>query len=216
MTAEELSRLLEELMALPAEPEWLEFKEAKSSYGFDDLGRYFSALSNEANLKAQPAGWLVFGVTDKPPRRICGTNYRADRPGLDKVQKGRPLTQDEFRSLKSQKLVEGRRPNLFVSAEVAAATETKAEYIRKRAFDKAHFKEMVLAYLLEYGEVKREEIDRLLFDKVSDALSEEQKKQFVISLLQAMRRDGSIRLVGGKRGRGARWELCKPPAEASD
>lgn len=57
---------------------------------------------------------------------------------LDKVQKGKPLTEDEFRSLKTKKLVEGRRPNLFVSAEVAAATETQAEYIKKRAFDKDH------------------------------------------------------------------------------
>ncbi len=59
---------------------------------------------------------------------------------LDKVQKGRPLTDDEFKSLKSKKLVEGRRPNLFVSAAIAAATETEAKYIKKRAFDKEHYK----------------------------------------------------------------------------
>ena len=66
---------------------------------------------------------------------------------LDKVQKGKPLTDDEFKSLKAKKLIEGRRPNLFVSAEIAAATETKAEYIKKRAFDKEHYKKMVVAYL---------------------------------------------------------------------
>lgn len=49
---------LRELMALPAETEWVEFKEAKNNFDFDDLGRYFSALSNEANLAGQSGGWL--------------------------------------------------------------------------------------------------------------------------------------------------------------
>ncbi len=44
---------LHELMGLPAENEWIEFKEAKNNFDFDDLGRYFSALSNEANLNGQ-------------------------------------------------------------------------------------------------------------------------------------------------------------------
>ncbi len=62
---------------------------------------------------------------------------------LDKVQKGKPVTDDEFKMLKKKQLIEGRRPNLFVSAEVAAATETQADYIRKRAFDKQHYMKMI-------------------------------------------------------------------------
>ncbi len=128
---------------------------------------------------------------------------------LDKVQKRRPLTQREFKSLKSQKLVEGRRPILFVSAEVAAATDTKADYIRKRAFDKTHFKEMVLAYLRKYGEAKRSEIDRLLLDKVSDALTPKQKKQFITNLLQQMLQEGAVTADGWTRA--AKWVLSNPP-----
>ena len=85
MTPTEFQAKLEELMTLPTETEWVEFKEAKNNYDFDNLGKYFSALSNEANLKGQPAGWLVFGITDKPPRQVCGTNYRPDRPSLDSL-----------------------------------------------------------------------------------------------------------------------------------
>ena len=51
---------------------------------------------------------------------------------LDKVQKGKRLEDGEFKSLKAKKLVEGRRPNLFVSAAVAAATDDKEAYIRNR------------------------------------------------------------------------------------
>jgi ATP-dependent DNA helicase RecG len=124
---------------------------------------------------------------------------------LDKVQKGRPLTDDEFKSIKRKKLVEGRRPNLFVSAEVAAATGSKADYIKRRAFDKEHYKKMVVAYLEEFGEARREEIDRLLVDKLSDMLDEEQKLNFVTNLLQELRREGIIRAEGSKRW--AMWRL---------
>ena len=86
MTPAELQQKLNELMALPAETEFVEFKEAKLNFDFDDLGKYFSALSNEANLKGQSAGWLIFGVTNKPPRQICGSNYRLTQPGLDKLK----------------------------------------------------------------------------------------------------------------------------------
>ena len=51
------------------EYEIVEFKEAKGAYkgGFDTdkIGRYFSAISNEANLRQQQYGWLVFGVGEQ-------------------------------------------------------------------------------------------------------------------------------------------------------
>lgn len=74
---------------------------------------------------------------------------------LDKVQKGKPLTDEEFKSLKSKKLVEGRRQNLFVSAEIAAITDNKESYIRNRAFDRDYYQELVIAYLKKYGEATR-------------------------------------------------------------
>jgi ATP-dependent DNA helicase RecG len=102
---------------------------------------------------------------------------------LDKVQKKQPLTDVEFHSLKRKGLVEGRRPNLYVSASVAAATETKADYIRKRAFDKQHYIKLVQEYLAKFGRARRPDIDRLLLDKISDALSQEQKRHFITNLL---------------------------------
>lgn len=56
---------LDELRALPAETEWLEFKEAPQSIDIDDLGRYVSALSNEANLHGRRSGWMILGVKDR-------------------------------------------------------------------------------------------------------------------------------------------------------
>jgi len=132
---------------------------------------------------------------------------------LDKVQKGRALSDDEFRLLKRKHLVEGRRPNLFVSAEVAAATESKADYIKKRAFDKDHYKRMITEYLKQFSAATRPELDKLLLGKLSDVLEDDQKRNFITNLLQEMRRNGIIQPVRGKRGKGAKWELCKPGLE---
>ena len=57
------------------EEEIIEFKQADKSFKMDDIGRYFSAISNEANLSGLQHGWLVFGVNNKT-RKIVGTDYR--------------------------------------------------------------------------------------------------------------------------------------------
>lgn len=64
------------------ENEVVEFKEASNDYDTDKIGRYFSALANEANLRDTDAGWLVFGVNNKT-REVVGTNYRPERERLD-------------------------------------------------------------------------------------------------------------------------------------
>ncbi len=75
MNQAELSLKVQELLKLPAETEWVEFKRAENEFHFSKLGQYFSALSNEANLKREKCGWLIFGVDDKT-RKVLGTSYR--------------------------------------------------------------------------------------------------------------------------------------------
>ncbi|RUT01253.1 transcriptional regulator [Dulcicalothrix desertica PCC 7102] len=58
---------LEKWLNAPAETEFLEFKEAKQQYDTTKLLRYCVALANEGG------GYLVLGVTDKPPRRVVGS-----------------------------------------------------------------------------------------------------------------------------------------------
>ena len=61
----DIEEVLEELRSIPIEGECIEFKEAKKDFSFDQLGKYFCALSNEANLKNKRYSWLVFGIKDK-------------------------------------------------------------------------------------------------------------------------------------------------------
>jgi ATP-dependent DNA helicase RecG len=63
------------------ENEVVEFKGVGDSYSTDRIGRYFSALANEANLSGAAGGWLVFGVHDKT-RQVIGTDYREDAERL--------------------------------------------------------------------------------------------------------------------------------------
>lgn len=85
MTSTEPISIFYELINLPTEKEWIELKEAKRTYDFNKLGQYFSALSNEANLKGKPFGWLIFGV-ENDKRRIVGTNFCQNRPDLDRLK----------------------------------------------------------------------------------------------------------------------------------
>lgn len=112
---------------------------------------------------------------------------------LDKVQKRKRLSEQEYKFIKSKQLVEGRYPNLFVSSHIAAVTGDKTAYIRNRAFDDSHYKKMIISFLTEYGSASRKDIDNLLLDKLSDALDEQQKKNKVRNLIYALaKRDNSI------------------------
>lgn len=72
---------------------------------------------------------------------------------------------------------------------------------------------MVVAYLTKFGEAKREDIDKLLIDKLLDALDEAQKRNFIHNLLQDMRKDGVLDREGTSRW--TKWRLAKAPKEAS-
>ena len=78
MTEQELHKKLNQLRNLQAENEIVEFKEAKSGYDFSKLGKYFSALCNEANMQKVKCAWLVFGVENNE-HKIVGTNFRTKR-----------------------------------------------------------------------------------------------------------------------------------------
>lgn len=84
MTAIDLQETLSLLLA-SSENEVVEFKEAKNNYDFNKLGKYFSAISNEANLGVITCGWLIFGVRDKD-HAIVGSTYKAIRKELDKLK----------------------------------------------------------------------------------------------------------------------------------
>lgn len=68
-----------------SENEVVEFKAAANSFDVDELGRYFSALSNEANLREHDFAWIVFGIENKT-HEITGTHFKEGEKTLNKLK----------------------------------------------------------------------------------------------------------------------------------
>ena len=68
-----------------SESEVVEFKKAENNFDFDDLGKYFSALSNEANLRGLDFAWLIFGYDEKR-HEIVGTSYKNGESALNNLK----------------------------------------------------------------------------------------------------------------------------------
>jgi ATP-dependent DNA helicase RecG len=73
-----------------AETERLEFKEARQSYEKEKLLKYCIAIANEGG------GHLVFGITDKLPRRVVGSQAFPSQSSLNEI-KSRILEKLRFR-----------------------------------------------------------------------------------------------------------------------
>lgn len=122
---------------------------------------------------------------------------------LDKVAKGKILEEHEIKELKAKELIEGRKPNFFISATVAKVTGDKADYIKQRGIDDAYCQKMILEYLKKFGEGKREDFEKLLLDKLSDVLTVDKKKNKIRNILQKMKQEKMI-FPEGKN-----WKMSK-------
>lgn len=127
---------------------------------------------------------------------------------LDRIQKRLPLPDAAAARLKREGLIEGRKPNFYVAAHVAKVTGNQSAYIRNRAFDDAHYKDLILAYLKQYGSASRADLEGLVLDKLSEVLDKEQRRNKFRNLLYAMsRKEKTIVKTGGKRK--GQWELAR-------
>ncbi len=72
-TLEYLKSLLIELIKLPNETEWLEFKHNRAVA--EEIGEYISALSNSAALYGKPSAYMIWGVDDKT-HDVLGTTFK--------------------------------------------------------------------------------------------------------------------------------------------
>ena len=127
---------------------------------------------------------------------------------LDKVQKGLRVSAEAAKRLKAANLVEGRYPNLIVAGRVAAATGEKARHIRHRGFDSQYYRDLIVALVREHGPVSREDIDRLLLDKLPEVLTPEQKFNRIHNLLRQLVQARLIRNAGTRRF--SKWVLIAP------
>ena len=131
----------------------------------------------------------------------------ADVLALDRVQKKLPIPTEAADRLRKSGLIEGRKPNFHVAAHIAKATGSVAAYLRTRGQDDAFYLKQITDYLAVNGEASRADINQLLLNKLSDALSDGQKYTKVSNLLGKLRRRGAIVNVGSDAA--PRWQLIQ-------
>jgi ATP-dependent DNA helicase RecG len=155
-------------------------------------------------------------VTLRLPGRFIDENYSrillthpdfslADILALDRVQKHQAVSDEALRALRRQGLVEGRKPALHVSALVAAATDSKAQYIRQRSQGDTHYRQLILDYLQRFKSATRSELRDMLLPTLPTVLSPEQKEIKLKNLIAALSREGRIVRHGG--GPKACWQI---------
>lgn len=85
LSEQECIETVQRLLSFEPEDEILEYKEMKNGFSENDLGKYFSALSNEATLREAECAWLLFGVSDK--REVVGTSVLPTKESRSNIRK---------------------------------------------------------------------------------------------------------------------------------
>ena len=135
---ENLDKLVRELLFLPHETEWVEFKH--DNYDPQMIGRDISALANGAALMDKDTAYFIWGIDDET-HEIVGTNY-----DLHNLKKGNQELENWLRYLLSAHadfeyktvIMEGKTVGVIVirSAMNLPVTFEKQEYIRVGSYTK--------------------------------------------------------------------------------
>ena len=125
---------------------------------------------------------------------------------LDRVQKCLTISDSAAAHLRRQGLIEGRKPNYFLSAHVATSTNSQVAYTQNKGLGKESLKQFVLTHLQQFGSGSRENLDNLLKPMLPAGLTAQQKRDKVKNLLTEMRSKDKTVICEG-RGPAAVWRL---------
>ncbi|MEI8325801.1 MAG: RNA-binding domain-containing protein [Betaproteobacteria bacterium] len=192
----------------------------KGGYGIRDMvasqrKRYLPLPDFEGSTRVETVFNIYGQQIDENYSRLL--MERSDLPleqvvWLDRVQKKLRIADDQCAILRRAKLIEGRKPNFFVSAYVADATGTRTDYTRNKGLDDHYYKTLILQHIRRFKSVSLSEVRSLLLDKLPDSLTPVQKQAKVKNLLTSLRLNGldGQKIVATQQGKGGRWELLKP------
>ena len=129
---------------------------------------------------------------------------------LDRVQKKHAIANAQSAILRKAKLIEGRKPNFFVAAHIADATDTRAQYSRNKGLDDHYYKSLILQHIKKFKSVPASEIRDLMMDKLPDSLDLVQKQVKIKNLLATLRVAGldGLKIVTTGSGKGAKWAIA--------
>jgi ATP-dependent DNA helicase RecG len=131
---------------------------------------------------------------------------------LDRVQKKLKVADEQASLLRKAKLIEGRKPNFFVSAVVANVTNTQNQYVLNKGFEDEHYKRTIIKRL-RLGPATGDQLRQLVLNKLPAVLSDKEKETKVKNLRTALRLRGldgvfiEVAPTGPARGAGAIWRI---------
>ena len=113
---------------------------------------------------------------------------------LDMVQKGKSdtLSEGAIQMLRKAKLIEGRKPHLYVSKQIAKVTDQKVEYSKHKGLTEKKCEALLTASLQDHHSLTKQEIVRLFWDVLPDQLDDKQKMNKIEYLLKRLRLRGEL------------------------
>ncbi|MEY8430214.1 ATP-binding protein [Lachnospiraceae bacterium 48-42] len=126
----------------------------------------------------------------------------------DCVQKHKPINKEEVRYLRKLNVIEGKMPNIYISARIAEYVDEKAQCVKNKGFEEEAYRKRIISYLETYKLGKKQDFIQLLKDKLPDTLDENQKESKVRNLLKKMKKEGIITTDSDNK-RLANWVLKK-------
>ncbi|OIN91787.1 MAG: hypothetical protein AUJ20_09865 [Comamonadaceae bacterium CG1_02_60_18] len=192
----------------------------KGGYGIRDMvtsqrKRYLPLPDYEGSTRAETVFNIYGQQIDENYSRLLMEH--TDLPmeqviWLDRVQKKLKVADEQASLLRKAKLIEGRKPNFFVSAVVAKVTNTQNQYVLNKGFDDEHYKRTILKRL-RLGPATGDQLRQLVLNKLPDVLSTKEKETKVKNLRTALRLRGlegvfiEVAPTGPARGAGAIWRI---------
>ena len=192
----------------------------KGGYGIRDMvssqrKRFLPLPDYEGSTPGQTFFNIYGQVIDENYSKLL--MERADLPlevviWLDRIQKKHRIASVQSDALRKAKLIEGRKPNFFVSAKVAEATDTRADYTRNKGLNDHFYKSLILQHIKKFKSVPAAEIRELMMVKLPDSLDSTQKQVKIKNLLASLRSTGldGVKISTTGLRKGARWELAQP------
>lgn len=171
-------------------------------------GRYLPLPDYDLSQTNKVRLTMYGGVVDQEYTRLLLSNTNlplSDVLALDRVQKGMTIPDEKVTHLRKMKLIVGRKPHLRVAPVIAEASGTKVEYVKAHSQDDAFYRQLIINLLEEFGSATRQEVNELLFTKLGDMLTDDEKNKKIGNLLVQLRREGRIVNSGSRRY--PKWEL---------
>lgn len=173
--------------------------------------RYFPLPDYDFSIMNQ-VGVVIYGkVLDDNYSRVLFDNPDLDLEIaflIDRVQKHKPIDKDAVKHLRKLGVIEGKMPNIYVSARIAESMDKKAQYVKNKAFDEEYYRNLIVKYLKQFEKASRNDIRQLLISKLPDVLDEKQKENKIRNILYSMRKKGIIERDGTNQVT-SKWQLPK-------